>query len=300
MDRCMESVKNQTFTDFEVILVDDGSTDASLSVLESFAAADERFRAVSHGENRSLLCARYTGMKEAKGERIVFVDSDDFIETDTLETLHDELVKNPVDVIRMGVIAEPVGVKVNPPGVEDILGGFFDGKFPPQIVTNCISAEMAKRAVEEITPFYCNSGEDTFMAGTLYAYAKSFTMLQKPLYHYVIVGGMSREHEDMSLEKLARIKGSLDNCFDGLMKFIEKNAPAYLEKCRAACNSMYKYEICHFVLNARDERQAVEFLERFDEPGLSEAFEYGCREVLAEFYKRRSGGEADMVTFCCF
>ena len=287
MDECIKSIKDQTFTDYEVIFVDDGSTDDSLSMLQGFAAEDDRYRVVSHGENKSLLCARYTGMREAQGERIVFLDSDDYLSPDTLETLHDELMKNPVDVLRMGLIAEPYGVEIVAPEVDDALGAFFDAKFPPQITTNCISSRIAKKAVEEIDPPYCNSGEDTFMVGTLYAYADSHKMLQKSMYHYVTEGGMSRGTESMSLEKLARIKGSLDNCSEGLIPFIEKNAPEYVEKCKAACRTMYKYEICHFILNAKDERQAVEFLERFDEEWLSEAFEYGCTEVLTEFFKRR-------------
>lgn len=78
LDECLESLAAQTFTDFEVVMVDDGSTDGSAAIAEAFAAADPRFRLISQ-ENKGLGAARNTGVREMSpdSEYLAFVDSDD-------------------------------------------------------------------------------------------------------------------------------------------------------------------------------------------------------------------------------
>ncbi|NDZ98106.1 glycosyltransferase, partial [Streptomyces sp. SID10116] len=78
LDECLESLAAQTFQDFEVIMVDDGSTDGSAAIAEAFAAADPRFRLISQ-ENKGLGAARNTGVREMSpdSEYLAFVDSDD-------------------------------------------------------------------------------------------------------------------------------------------------------------------------------------------------------------------------------
>lgn len=76
--RCLDSILAQTFTDFEVILVDDGSTDGSGALCDSYAEKDARFHCF-HKENGGLVSARQAGFGHAKGEYVAFVDSDDWI-----------------------------------------------------------------------------------------------------------------------------------------------------------------------------------------------------------------------------
>ena len=83
---CLDSVLAQTYANFEVILVDDGSTDSSGAICDEYAARDDRFRVI-HKENGGLSVARNTGMADAKGEFVYFLDSDDLIEPDALESL---------------------------------------------------------------------------------------------------------------------------------------------------------------------------------------------------------------------
>ncbi|MDR1420830.1 MAG: glycosyltransferase [Treponema sp.] len=84
--QCLDSIVNQTFGDFECILVDDGSSDASPAVCESFAKTDSRIR-VLHLQNSGASSARNAGIDAAKGELIAFVDSDDFLVPDAYETM---------------------------------------------------------------------------------------------------------------------------------------------------------------------------------------------------------------------
>lgn len=82
LDRCLQSIVDQTYTDFEVILVDDGSPDTCPQMCDRWAERDERI-SVIHQPNGGLSAARNAGISAARGELITFVDSDDFLDTDT-------------------------------------------------------------------------------------------------------------------------------------------------------------------------------------------------------------------------
>ena len=86
LERCIESVLRQTFRDFELILVDDGSPDCCGSICERYAAQDARIRVI-HQENQGQAAARNHAVQQANGAYIVFVDSDDYVEPDCLEYL---------------------------------------------------------------------------------------------------------------------------------------------------------------------------------------------------------------------
>lgn len=84
--RCIDSILTQTFTDYELLLIDDGSTDGSGAICDAYAEKDSRVR-VSHKENGGVSSARNLGLKEAKGEWVYFPDSDDIIVEDALSMM---------------------------------------------------------------------------------------------------------------------------------------------------------------------------------------------------------------------
>ena len=84
---CLASIQSQTLTDFECLLVDDGSTDASAAIIDEIATADPRFKAF-HKQNGGVSSARNMGLDHAQGEYICFVDADDTIASTYLEDLH--------------------------------------------------------------------------------------------------------------------------------------------------------------------------------------------------------------------
>lgn len=96
--RCVESILNQTYKNLEVILVDDGATDASGAICDTFAAQDPRVRVI-HKENGGLSSARNAGLETATGEYITFVDSDDWIEGDALEKLLAAALEHQVELV---------------------------------------------------------------------------------------------------------------------------------------------------------------------------------------------------------
>ncbi len=88
--KCLDSLVNQTFKDFEVICVNDGSTDLSLSILEGYSLSDSRFKIITQ-ENQGLSGARNTGIEQVEGEYVLFVDSDDWLEENALEVLYEHV-----------------------------------------------------------------------------------------------------------------------------------------------------------------------------------------------------------------
>ncbi len=99
----IESVLNQTYSDFELILVDDGSTDRTPSIVEEYAKKDPRVIPVSTGSNRGVSYARNDGVQRAKGDLISFIDGDDFWDPKFLEILLEEL--NKADLNCLGVFS---------------------------------------------------------------------------------------------------------------------------------------------------------------------------------------------------
>lgn len=97
LPQCIDSILAQTYTDFELIIVDDGSTDRSGQICDEYKDKDSRVYVV-HQENRGVSAARNAGIDMAKGEYIAFVDSDDFIHNQMLELLFFALTKYSVDI----------------------------------------------------------------------------------------------------------------------------------------------------------------------------------------------------------
>ena len=88
LDRCMESVLAQTLSNIEIILVDDGSSDRSAAMCDSYAKKYPQKVVVLHKENGGLSDARNTGMDQASGKYFMFVDSDDWIDDDCLVKIY--------------------------------------------------------------------------------------------------------------------------------------------------------------------------------------------------------------------
>lgn len=95
--KCVDSILNQTFSDIEIILVDDGSTDASGRICDEYLSKDDRIRVI-HKENGGLSDARNAGLDMCTGEYIGFVDGDDYIDGDMYELLYNNIIKYDADI----------------------------------------------------------------------------------------------------------------------------------------------------------------------------------------------------------
>lgn len=102
LDRCVQSIVGQTYSNLEIILIDDGSPDASGAMCDAWAEKDSRIRVI-HQENAGAGAARNAGMDAAKGELLGFVDSDDYIAPDCYQYLYN-LLENGADIAECGFV----------------------------------------------------------------------------------------------------------------------------------------------------------------------------------------------------
>ena len=102
LPKCIDSILAQTYTNLEILLVDDGAKDSSGAICDEYAQRDSRIRVI-HKENGGLSDARNRGIEEARGEYFGFIDSDDYIDADMYEVLYATLEKHNADMSMCGV-----------------------------------------------------------------------------------------------------------------------------------------------------------------------------------------------------
>ena len=280
MDKCIDSLKNQTLEDFEVIFVDDGSTDGSAEFLDELCDKHDNFSVYHHESNKSLTAARFTGMEHATGSHIFFLDSDDFIEQTALEDLKKEFDSTGSDIIRFGVVMEPMGVTVMPPETDDFLSSFMKGEIPPAIWKNAYDASVIKGTLEKCSSFYCNMGEDSFFSTVFFGNADVVTSLNKVLYHYDALSGMSQTNQVSTMSKLKKDYESAHASGHNILRFIKKYKPEYLELAQKSIRHMYRYILCQNILYAKDCLDVSSYLNFFREKGENLVYEFGCKELI--------------------
>lgn len=196
---CIESVLGQTFSDFELILVDDGSPDNCPEICDAYAKRDNRIKVI-HKENGGLTSARRAGIKEAQGEYVMGLDSDDLIEADTLETAYKIIKETSAQIVSFSYNWVKNGETVNtttdclPEGLynkADIEKHIF-----PQLLMdkdmNHISYYLSGKAIKRdfFTPHQLavsetiSLGEDLCCVISLYLNAESVFISKKLTYLY--------------------------------------------------------------------------------------------------------------------
>ncbi len=100
---CLDSILSQTFQNYEVICVDDGSTDKCGQIADKYALKDKRITVI-HQENKGVSCARNVGIEKAAGKYITFCDSDDYLHCDFLKIMHELITKHDVDMVSAEIV----------------------------------------------------------------------------------------------------------------------------------------------------------------------------------------------------
>ena len=190
LGRCVDSILNQTYRNLEVILVDDGAKDSSGGICDAYAKKDSRVRVI-HKENGGLSSARNAGIDAASGEYLEFVDSDDWIEADAVESMLSLAVTNNVELVvggRYDVKAKTGEKKKGlcPPrteviSAEEMVGRMFRWD-------NCDSAAPDKlfhrRLFAQIRFPYGKVCEDVPIMYKIVLDADRVALLNKPIYNY--------------------------------------------------------------------------------------------------------------------
>ncbi|SFK47121.1 Glycosyltransferase involved in cell wall bisynthesis [Lachnospiraceae bacterium KH1T2] len=185
---CINSVRNQSFNDFECIVVDDGNPPEYAKYLEVVPSDDERFRIV-HEENKGLSAARNLGIKNSIGDWILFLDSDDYLTEDCLKTVHDKI--GNADLAIFGFVGDREERGLCFPNqllkVEDFLGKpsrFNDYAYINSACNKAFNASFLRSYNIEFNENY-NSVEDADFCAKYFARIDRVRMIEEELYVYV-------------------------------------------------------------------------------------------------------------------
>lgn len=188
--KCMQTVMDQTFRDYEVIVVDDETPDNSMAIVEAFAERYPGVIKIIHQKNTRQGGARNRGVQEAKGEYILFVDSDDYVRCDMLAIIDRALDAQDCDVLcyRYKMVT-PEGKFLR----EEGFGPLLPGKYTPEENKEILLLPVGPVLKAFRRSFYLESGvmfpekvlyEDT-VGYTILAQAESVYLLDEALYYYV-------------------------------------------------------------------------------------------------------------------
>ena len=209
LPKCLESILAQTFSDFEVVLIDDGSPDGSGQIGEKYAAQDSRIK-VFHKENGGVSSARNYGIGKAQGTYVAFCDSDDWVDPDWLETLYRQMREHPVDLSVCGLMKEDEAGKilftvdehrVYIKNQEEALLTLFDGdgyyRYQGWVVNKLYKREILIRNRITFNEEICYS-EDRLFNFFYLQHCTSAIYSTEPKYHYLIRqnSAMTSYHEN--------------------------------------------------------------------------------------------------------
>lgn len=203
LDRCFASICNQSYKDFEVLVVDDGSTDSSGDICEHWAKQDDRI-AVLHKQNGGLSDARNVGINVARGEYITCIDSDDYVTEDYIETLINLFRLDPAcKMVGAGhYISRSSGNTIDYHSDREITvftrREAFENVLYHGMVNVSAWAKMYHRSLfEKIRYPKGHLYEDTYIFGDLLNLTPSYIFSSKPVYYYckredsIVSGGYS-------------------------------------------------------------------------------------------------------------
>ena len=213
LKQCLDSIRSQTYENFEVILVDDGSTDLCGKICDAYSKQDGRFKVI-HKKNGGLMDAWKNGLEYANSDLIMFVDSDDWVEKNILEILYNEYLQTMADIVCCSFVHSFKDKEI--PDDHNVKPGYYDKKkiesniFPVLIndgvplsrgVRICRWAKLIKKELLIRNLFWTDNqitiGEDLNIMFPVIMEASSIDILPKQyLYHY-------RANDDSIMKKVS-------------------------------------------------------------------------------------------------
>ncbi len=213
LKKAVDSVLNQSISELQIILVDDGSTDKTPVLLQQYKMQDNRIEVITHSKNKGLGPARNSGISIASGEYIFFLDSDDYIPPNSFEVLYDKAQTEQLEILQAQHIVHQNEEKiVMPPdlpvfpnpvtGIRYFNSGFF---IEPKACVKLWRTDFIKKHnLKFATGFY----EDMAMVFHAFTLANRVNNIAFPAYHYMI-----RQHsitqQNVTPEHIAGYKQSL-------------------------------------------------------------------------------------------
>ena len=267
LPKCLDSVLAQTFTDFELILVDDGSPDGCGAICDEYAKRDARIR-VFHTENAGSSAARNYGIDRAEGVYLGFIDSDDYIDPDMYRLLYDNLIREDADLSMCG-LADVYGGEVTNPvkepvyrvmNSEEAIRTVFEAKLTSVTPVNKL---YKKELFEGIRyPVGEDSGEDASIIVDLLLRCKKSVLTTEQKYYYIHREGSITTREYRSTDR------SVIHAYQKNYKLIKKHMPSLLPEAQMRLCWAYFFVLDKLLISSNrkafksDEKELVGFLRK--------------------------------------
>lgn len=220
---CAASLFEQTFDELEYVFINDCTPDNSMEVLretiDKYPARADQVRIFNHEKNRGLAAARNTGLEMAKGEYILHIDSDDFVEKNMTGLLYEKAIEEKADIVITPYVLEWKNAKkilVEPFSTQP-------KEYVNLLLAGCVSPGVAGKLIRKnlyvennISGFEgINMGEDYVTSPRLAYFANKIAMVDKPLYHYVQTNesAYTKTYTARSIENLIFVLNALGNFF---------------------------------------------------------------------------------------
>ena len=230
---CIESIINQTFTDLEIILVDDGSTDGCSEICDKYQEIDSRILVI-HKENEGLVSARKAGLKAAHGSYIAYVDGDDWIEPIMYEHMYQELCRQDADIVMCGRYEDTGKIS------REVFHGIPEGRYGKEELINYVYPQMIvgddffewmifpglwdklfRRKCVEMFQYMVDNritmGEDAACTYPCLLNADSIYIIHQCLYHYrQTTSSMVKkvQSNEIERERFCVLYQSMNKCFE--------------------------------------------------------------------------------------
>lgn len=238
--RCIESVINQSYTELEIIIVNDSSNGNCKEIVEEYKTIDKRIQYIEHVKNKGLFQARVSGAKIAKGDYIAFLDSDDYVSLDYYRSMvlkaengnYDIVANDTVRETEIGVRSQFVLHKICFPVElkgEDVKNQFF-GQAGACYAWHTIWNKIYRKTLwDKCMPAYCTLNkhiimtEDIAFSSILFFNATSFASIKNGVYYYCINEGASTNSVGISYEKYSKNVGDIADVFDFVNNYLVQN-----------------------------------------------------------------------------
>ena len=264
VNRCIESLVNQTYKNLEIILVDDGSPDNCPQMCDMWAEKDNRIKVI-HKENGGLSDARNAGMIIATGEYISFIDSDDYISLDFIEELCSTAIENEADIVECSVVncyedgsiddfKDDMNCTVFEK--EDALSGLIAEHPFHQHVWN----KLYRASIALTVPFAVGKlNEDEFWTYQIFGKAKSVVRLNKTMYYY-LQRSSSIMGERYSIRRLDVLEAKAKR-----QEYIENQFPRLADQAKIDMfgSCIYAYQCVLRYLKGTEKRRATGIVKKY-------------------------------------
>ena len=260
LKEAVDSLKSQTFQDIEILLVDDGSTDSSKDICMNAAEGEKRIRVISHDRNKSLYQARKTGVENAKGKYILFLDGDDVLDPEATACIYSELKSSPADILQFDI--EVSGLEhwdfavnaletVYTPWQGELIGEnliddcFKENKFCWSMAGKAYEAGLMRKSYAFMTDAQMNMCEDIYQTFVILYFARVYRGIPIKLYTYYYGRGMSASDSGRrdSFERVCKTKAIPES----ITGFLEENGA--VKKFEDAVDCIDSF-ITHTIINS--------------------------------------------------